>query len=85
MGDMQNAGIGPVGQADILKLLEGHHYQIACKKYFDITHPDNKWEDSGTMHPSTYFHQSNLYWKEKNPEKEQEEEGSQGKSKNLKN
>lgn len=70
MRDMQSAGIGPVGAADVLKLVEGHHYQIACKKYFDLTHPNNKWEETGTVHPNSYFNESVSYWKEKVGDKE---------------
>jgi hypothetical protein len=70
----KKVGIGPVGAAEIVKLVEGHHYQIACKKYFDLTHPNNKWEDSGTMHPNTYFRESNKYWDERNPKDEKVKE-----------
>jgi hypothetical protein len=86
MHKFQNQGIGPTAASDIIKLCEGHHYQIACKRHFDVLHPNNKWEDSGTMHPSTYFKESERYYEEKNPDKKKEEkkpvEGA-GVSKNL--
>jgi DNA primase large subunit len=53
MQDFQGAGIGPVGAAELIKLVEGMHFQIACKKYFDLTHPSNKWDDTGVTHPNT--------------------------------
>ena len=31
MREMTGAGISPSVQADIVKLIQGHHYQIACK------------------------------------------------------
>ena len=59
-----------------MKLVEGYHYQIACKKFFDFTHPNNKWEDSGTMHPNTYFKESSKYWDERNGKVKEEKNAS---------
>ena len=88
MRDMTSAGVSPATQADIVKLVQGHHYQIACKAYFDATHPQNKWELTGTTHPTTYFVESQKYWDEKNGASKDKEaaaaaDGSDGKSKNL--
>lgn len=83
------AGVGPVGAADVLKLLDGFHYQIACKKFFDLTHPGNKVEETGIIHPNSYFVESISYWKEKNGNKEEDKDKDKpavaGRSKLLNN
>lgn len=53
------------------RLRQGHHYQIACKKYFDLTHPGNSNQETGISHPNSYFRDSVTYWKEKNGVKEE--------------
>jgi DNA primase large subunit len=52
---------------EIIQLVEGKHYQVACRKYFDLTHPSIKdtnaemaREDDGTPfnHPNAYYQKS---------------------------
>lgn len=38
-------------------MIEGHHYQIACQKYFEWTH-DKMTVDGGVNHPNQYFEES---------------------------
>lgn len=44
-----------------------------------MTHPNNKWEDTGTMHPNTYFRESNKYWDERNGSTKDEKVKEEGK------
>lgn len=51
---------------EIIDLVEKKHYQVACRKYFDATHPSKETnqemakEDDGTPfnHPNTYYQKS---------------------------
>jgi DNA primase large subunit len=52
---------------EIIQLVEGKHYQVACRKYFEATHPPIKEtnpelakEDDGTAfnHPNSYYQKS---------------------------
>ncbi|CAO3590558.1 unnamed protein product [Absidia cylindrospora] len=45
----------PMNQVkELMNLVRGSHYQIACTKYFEITHPDH--EKIGIIeHPNTYY------------------------------
>jgi DNA primase large subunit len=51
----------------IIELVEGKHYQVACRRYFEMTHPNIKEtnpemakEDDGTPfnHPNAYYQKS---------------------------
>jgi len=46
-----------LGVKEILDLIEGHHYQIACQKYFEWTH-DQMTVEGGVNHPNQYFEES---------------------------
>eukprot|EP00457_Paulinella_chromatophora_P006721 gb/GEZN01006740.1/.p1 GENE.gb/GEZN01006740.1/~~gb/GEZN01006740.1/.p1 ORF type:complete len:464 (+),score=69.94 gb/GEZN01006740.1/:67-1458(+) len=48
---------------EIIQLVQGQHYQLACRKYFEVTHPGSH-EDVGN-HPNQYFDASLKYWQEK--------------------
>jgi DNA primase large subunit len=52
---------------EIINLVKGSHYQVACRRYFEVTHPDINAtdkemakEDDGApfLHPNVYFTQS---------------------------
>ena len=49
--------------------VQAKHYQIACKRYFEATHPigddevANPNDDLHIAHPNQYFEQSEEYWK----------------------
>lgn len=50
---------------EIIDLVQGQHYQIACKKYFQLTHP-RAWEEINPInHPNQYFTDSLAYHKER--------------------
>ena len=53
---------------EILKLSKAQHFQLACSKHFDVTHPDASnlinLHDVGN-HPNAYFAASMAYYKEK--------------------
>jgi len=62
---------------EILDLAKNHHYQIACRKFFEVSHEVKKRannvqlidkDDDGApfSHPNTYFSKSVKYLKEKN-------------------
>ncbi|CAL8359799.1 unnamed protein product [Boreogadus saida] len=54
---LQSYKVSPSGIAQILDLVKGMHYQLACQKYFELTH---NIEDSGFSlnHPNQYFLES---------------------------
>lgn len=49
--------VSPSGISQVLELVKGMHYQLACQKYFELTH---NIEDSGFSlnHPNQYFIES---------------------------
>jgi DNA primase large subunit len=47
---------------DVMKLVRGKHYQIACREYFKIHHP-NSTGDAVGAHPNKYFEESMKYWR----------------------
>uniref|UniRef100_A0A8C2Q7T4 DNA primase large subunit n=1 Tax=Cyprinus carpio TaxID=7962 RepID=A0A8C2Q7T4_CYPCA len=54
---LQNYKVSPSGINQILELVKGMHYQLACQKYFELTH---NVEDAGFSlnHPNQYFTES---------------------------
>ncbi|XP_056327439.1 DNA primase large subunit [Danio aesculapii] len=54
---LQSYKIAPSGINQILELVKGMHYQLACQKYFELTHSV---EDAGFSlnHPNQYFTES---------------------------
>ncbi|XP_026856313.2 DNA primase large subunit [Electrophorus electricus] len=54
---LQSYKISPGGLVQILDLVKGMHYQLACQKYFELTHSV---EDAGFSlnHPNQYFTES---------------------------
>jgi DNA primase large subunit len=56
---------------DIVELVKGHNYQIACRKHFEVTHPMCEAEiESVGNHPNAYFEASRKYFKSREkPEK----------------
>lgn len=51
---LQAYKISPTGIAQILDLVKGTHYQVACQKYFEVTH---NVDDCGfsLSHPNQFF------------------------------
>ncbi|XP_043543379.1 DNA primase large subunit [Chiloscyllium plagiosum] len=54
---LQTYKIPPAGIAQILDLVKGMHYQLACQKYFELTHNIDEVGFSLT-HPNQYFNES---------------------------
>ncbi|XP_066535670.1 DNA primase large subunit [Hoplias malabaricus] len=54
---LQSYKLSPSGIVQILELVKGMHYQLACQKYFELTH---NIEDAGFSlnHPNQYFIES---------------------------
>ncbi|NWZ91829.1 PRI2 primase, partial [Nesospiza acunhae] len=54
---LQSYKIPPSGVAQVLELVKGMHYQLACQKYFELTHDV---DDIGFSlnHPNQYFTES---------------------------
>lgn len=46
-----------LGMKEIMDLVEKHHFQIACQKYFEWTHGSMTVE-GGVNHPNQYFEES---------------------------
>eukprot|EP01116_Phalansterium_solitarium_P005100 TRINITY_DN1640_c0_g2_i6.p1 TRINITY_DN1640_c0_g2~~TRINITY_DN1640_c0_g2_i6.p1 ORF type:complete len:487 (-),score=145.77 TRINITY_DN1640_c0_g2_i6:138-1550(-) len=51
------------GIEEVLELVRGSHYQIACRRYFELTHPSCK-TDLVVNHPNQYFDESEKYFAE---------------------
>ncbi|KAM6459856.1 DNA primase large subunit isoform 2-T3 [Liasis olivaceus] len=54
---LQSYKIPPSGISQILDLVKGMHYQLACQKYFELTH-DVKEIGFSLSHPNQYFVES---------------------------
>ena len=75
---LQKKGVSSANVAEINELVKGHHYQVACKRYFSFMHEGTEGDRVGT-HPNSYFSESIEFYKEKEsktaaikaPEKEQ--------------
>lgn len=53
---LHNEGLGPADVRDIMQLVKDKHYQVACTRYFEVTHQK---ENVDTIeHPNQYFEQS---------------------------
>ncbi|KAJ8248176.1 hypothetical protein GJAV_G00239180 [Gymnothorax javanicus] len=54
---LQSYKVSPAGISQIMDLVKGMHYQLACQKYFELTH---NIEDAGFSlnHPNQYFAES---------------------------
>ncbi|XP_069873350.1 DNA primase large subunit isoform X2 [Dipodomys merriami] len=54
---LQSYKVSPAGISEILDLVKGSHYQVACQKYFEIIH---KVDDCGFSlnHPNQFFFES---------------------------
>jgi DNA primase large subunit len=40
---------------EILELVRNKHYQLACTKHFEVTHPQNKEKIDNIEHPNAYY------------------------------
>eukprot|EP01114_Cavostelium_apophysatum_P022533 TRINITY_DN8183_c0_g1_i1.p1 TRINITY_DN8183_c0_g1~~TRINITY_DN8183_c0_g1_i1.p1 ORF type:complete len:483 (+),score=120.49 TRINITY_DN8183_c0_g1_i1:63-1511(+) len=52
---MTNYGVKREAVNEILGMVKNQHYQIACRKYFEYTHPNNTTEILNITHPNQYF------------------------------
>jgi len=59
---------------DVVDKVKGQHYQVACLKVFEATHPGGTSES--LQHPNTYFQDSMRYYEDK--EKKNEEKAAGG-------
>ncbi len=57
IGDFSNENFVFTGIKEIMTLVENKHYQIACQRYFELTH-DKQTVDGGVNHPNQYFMES---------------------------
>jgi DNA primase large subunit len=51
---------GPVAKTqvdEIMQLVEGHHYQLACRRHFELQHPGAPVDEVGN-HPNAWFEHS---------------------------
>ncbi|XP_024286034.1 DNA primase large subunit [Oncorhynchus tshawytscha] len=54
---LQSYKVSPSGISQILELVKGMHYQLACQKYFELTHSiEDSW--FSLNHPNQYFMES---------------------------
>eukprot|EP00762_Andalucia_godoyi_P003125 ANDGO_01048.mRNA.1 putative DNA primase large subunit len=56
---------------EILDLVRNQHYEVACQRYFDATHPGYV-SDVPHGHPNKYFKESTKYYQAKEAEKKGE-------------
>jgi DNA primase large subunit len=62
---MTAQGINSSAISEIIELKNGQHFQIACRKYFEVTHPGCK-NDIVISHPNQYFDESEKYYAAQN-------------------
>ena len=58
---LQAMSVAPADQSFILDKVRGHHYQVACGKYFEAKHKGTaliETELGGIMHPNQFFDES---------------------------
>mmetsp|Transcript_3262 Transcript_3262/g.7999 ORF Transcript_3262/g.7999 Transcript_3262/m.7999 type:complete len:523 (+) Transcript_3262:26-1594(+) len=55
---MMQFKVPPQGISEIMKLVKGQHYQLACVKYFEVTHGDDIHSAMALQHPNQYFQKS---------------------------
>ncbi|CRK87608.1 CLUMA_CG001404, isoform A [Clunio marinus] len=60
-----NYGINPVNVQDVISLATKGHFQIACSRYFELTH--NTKLDEGISHPNGYFENSQILMENREP------------------
>ncbi|KAL0479286.1 DNA primase large subunit [Acrasis kona] len=67
--EMRSKEFGDESIREVIELVQRKHYQIACRKYFDLTHPDfqevsketSRDEGMPFNHPNTYYQKSRQY------------------------
>jgi len=59
---------------DVVDKVKGSHFQVACQKVFEATHPGGTTESLN--HPNQYFQDSIKYYEDKSGESKGKEEGS---------
>lgn len=50
--------VPPKGISEIMKLVSDQHYQLACVRYFEVTHGDDLHGAMALQHPNQYFQKS---------------------------
>jgi len=63
---------------EIMSLVKGHHYQIACQRLYQYTHGGVA-NDAVGNHPNAYFDASESWWKEQQqgqPQGQQQQQGA---------
>lgn len=53
----------PLQSEEVLTLVKGQHFQIACQRWYQFTH-NNTVGDAVGSHPNTYFDVSEAWWRE---------------------
>jgi hypothetical protein len=61
--------------ASVTDLMKSGHFQVACRRHFELTHPG---ANSGAVgeHPNAWFEASNSYWQDKKKQTEAAGENS---------
>ena len=62
---LEGQGVNSSGVNEIVNLVVGQHYQIACRRHFELLHPDYS-NQIVVSHPNQYYDESRKYYKEKN-------------------
>ncbi|PRP88219.1 hypothetical protein PROFUN_04042 [Planoprotostelium fungivorum] len=60
--NMLQRGVPENGVSEVLTLVKDHHYQIACRKHFEWTHPNNNFQELSIQHPNQYFEHSEKFF-----------------------
>ncbi|TMW60894.1 hypothetical protein Poli38472_000936 [Pythium oligandrum] len=58
-------GVSEPEKQDIISLVQGKHFQVACKRHFEATHPGCD-PDVMISHPNGFFEESRKYYAAKN-------------------
>eukprot|EP01108_Squamamoeba_japonica_P008942 TRINITY_DN8134_c0_g1_i1.p1 TRINITY_DN8134_c0_g1~~TRINITY_DN8134_c0_g1_i1.p1 ORF type:complete len:158 (-),score=18.58 TRINITY_DN8134_c0_g1_i1:29-478(-) len=49
---------------ELVGLVNAHHYQIACKRFYELSHPEDDvvQNDLIIQHPNQFYEESEAYW-----------------------
>lgn len=64
---LQKQGVAPAGINQLLELVQGGHFQVACRKHFELTHPGAASNNMVVNHPNQYFDESEKFFNDPIP------------------
>jgi len=69
-------GVTATAVNEIIRLIKDGHYQIACRKHFEVTHPNSQFELM-INHPNQYFDESEKFYNPNQGQQSQQQKQQQ--------